>query len=89
MKPFQVRTLTMDPTTRSTGLPLKVSEWKPEHVFMITTHPPGPSVRSSLAVSLQLTNFHPTSQLPTTVVVPRGEQLCIRSCFATEEAHGR
>lgn len=48
---FQVKTLTMDPSHRDTGLPLKIEGWKAEQVFMITTHRPGPHVRKTLVVS--------------------------------------
>lgn len=56
---FQVKTLTMDPAHRDTGLPLRIEDWGAEHVFMITTHKPGPKVRKTLVVSEQCAPARP------------------------------
>ena len=50
--PFSVSTLTLDPSRRHTGLPLRLSTWPASSAFVIATGEPGKGYRTSLIVSV-------------------------------------
>ncbi|GJP52282.1 hypothetical protein CLOM_g11411 [Closterium sp. NIES-68] len=65
---FSVRLLTLDPSRRRTGLPLKLEEWSADSVFVIGTGEPGKGRRETLLALDK--RFHGAGLKYTQVVMP-------------------